>query len=189
MAGESNGAPSGAPAAQDGPKGAAAAPNQTAGPANTEKLTAAQLKAKAKAEKAARRAQVKEARTAAAPAPPTQEKGAAGADAKGAKGKGKQEGQQTQSRGAHRPSISGRRPSMPAVEKDVRSGIPDCFSHVPMAKRIPTTQAHKDVHPAVLAVGQKMATFALQDSISRLRATLLAFRKVGALYRLNHATS
>ncbi len=67
---------------------------------------------------------------------------------------------------------------MPVAEKDVRSGIPECFSHVPMAKRIPTSQAHKDVHPAVLAVGQQMATFALKDSISRLKATLLAFRKV-----------
>jgi translation initiation factor eIF-2B subunit delta len=180
MAAETNGAPGGAPAAQDGAKNAPAPANPTATPANTEKLTAAQLKAKAKAEKAARRAQVKEARTAAAAAPQAQDKGAA-ADAKGGKGKGKQDGQPTQNKGGHlqhRPSVSGRRPSMPIVEKDVRSGIPDCFSHVPMAKRIPTSQAHKDVHPAVLAVGQQMATFALNDSISRLKATLLAFRKV-----------
>ncbi|KAK4042928.1 hypothetical protein C8A01DRAFT_44144 [Parachaetomium inaequale] len=186
--GPSNGAPShgaptgsGAPAAQDGPKNAPPAPaNATAAPANTEKLTAAQLKAKAKAEKAARRAQVKDARAAAAVAPPAQEKGAA-ADGKGGKGKGRQDGQPQNKGGhlqAHRPSVSGRRPSSPMVEKDVRSGIPDCFSHIPMAKRIPTSQAHKDVHPAVLAVGQQMATFALNDSISRLKATLLAFRKV-----------
>lgn len=67
---------------------------------------------------------------------------------------------------------------MPFFERDARSGIPECFSHIPMAKRIQTSQAHKDVHPAVLAVGQQMATFALKDSIARLEATMLAFRKV-----------
>jgi translation initiation factor eIF-2B subunit delta len=70
---------------------------------------------------------------------------------------------------------------MPIVEKDARSGIPESFSHVPMAKRMPMSQAHKDVHPAVLAVGQQMATFALKDSISRLKATLLAFRKASII--------
>ncbi|KAL2178968.1 uncharacterized protein P884DRAFT_239415 [Thermothelomyces heterothallicus CBS 202.75] len=179
----SNGAPSGsaAPAARDGTENAPASAKSTAPPADREKLTPAQLKAKAKAEKAARRAQVKEARAAAQSASPAGDRGAA-ADAKGGKGKGKQDGQQPQGKGGHlqvhRPSVSGRRPSSPMTEKDVRSAIPDCFSHVPMAKRIPTSQAHKDVHPAVLAVGQQMATFALNDSISRLKATLLAFRKV-----------
>jgi translation initiation factor eIF-2B subunit delta len=176
-----NGAPSdnAVPAVQDGAKNAPAPDSAAATTANTEKLTAAQLKAKAKAEKAARRAQVKEAR-AAVPAPsPVQEKGTA-ADAKGGKGKGRQDGQQPQGKGGHLqiPSVAGRRPSSPVLEKDVRSGIPDCFSHIPMSKRIPTSQAHKDVHPAVLAVGQQMATFALNDSISRLKATLLAFAKV-----------
>ncbi|KAH6850843.1 hypothetical protein B0I37DRAFT_122756 [Chaetomium sp. MPI-CAGE-AT-0009] len=188
MPAENNGAPtngapsdSAVPAAQDGAKNAPAPDSSTVTPANTEKLTPAQLKAKAKAEKAARRAQAKEAR-AAVPAPsPVQEKAAA-ADAKGGKGKGKQDGQQSQGKGGQlqvpRGSIAGRQPSSPVLERDVRSGIPDCFSHVPMAKRIPTSQAHKDVHPAVLAVGQQMATFALNDSISRLKAALLAFAKV-----------
>jgi len=195
MAAETNGAATPGPAAQDTAKPAgppvdatpAAATGPAPTPASSEKLTPAQLKAKAKAEKAARRAQVKEARVAVpAPPPPAQDKGAA-ADGKGGKGKGKQDGQQTQTKGgqpqAHRPSVSGRRPEVPAppsvVEKDVRSGIPACFSHVPMAKRIPMSQANKDVHPAVLSVGQQMATFALNDSISRLKATFLAFRKVG----------
>ncbi|KAH8909030.1 nagb/rpia/CoA transferase-like protein [Coniochaeta sp. PMI_546] len=47
-----------------------------------------------------------------------------------------------------------------------------------MAKRIATSQAHKDVHPAVLALGQQMATFTIRDSITRLKYMLLAFRKV-----------
>lgn len=68
---------------------------------------------------------------------------------------------------------------MMALEKEkARNTIPEIFSHIPMARRIPPSQASKDVHPAVLTVGQQMATFELRDNISRLQATLLAFRKV-----------
>jgi hypothetical protein len=75
--------------------------------------------------------------------------------------------------------LGGRRPSIAArAEADPRASIPECFSHLPMAKRIPTSQAHKDVHPAVLALGQQMATFTVRDSITRLKYMLLAFRKV-----------
>ncbi|KAK3373702.1 translation initiation factor eif-2b-like protein [Lasiosphaeria ovina] len=202
MASEASGAPVGAPASAPAPAAtpapaggnrqptvAAASPTATApAPASSgPQLTPAQLKAKAKAEKAARRAQVKETRDVAALAAPVPPAGGAASDAKGgARGKGKQQdgpqgtGAQAQGRPAHphRPSMSGRRPSILVVEKDVRSGIPECFSHVPMAKRMPASQAHKDVHPAVLAVGQEMATFAIRDSIARLEATLLAFKKV-----------
>lgn len=188
MATEATGAPAEAPAPQEKgkqqAKPAAAKDTPTTGgdAAGEQKLTPAQLKARAKAEKAARRAKAKEVKE----APPA----AAAADAKGGKGSkgGKQEGgqsgsqQQGKSVPGRRPSVGGRRPSMAAVIKeDPRSSIPECFSHVPMAKRIQTSQAHKDVHPAVLAVGQQMATFALKDSIARLEATLLAFKKVGNL--------
>ncbi|KAL1841721.1 hypothetical protein VTJ49DRAFT_6695 [Mycothermus thermophilus] len=143
--------------------------NATSAPANTEKLTPAQLKAKAKAEKAARRAQVKEARAAAAAAAPApQEKGAA-VDGKGGKPKGKQDGQQL---GVPRASVSGRRPSMHRVlEKEKEQ------------------EAHKDVHPAVLAVGQMMATYVLNDSIARLKAMLLAFKKVIESYETPKGSS
>lgn len=178
MAAESNGAPSGAPATQNGPQSIPPTTKPAIAAPNPEELTPAQRKAKAKAEKAARRAQVKEAKAAAATTPPTHQAGSTVAEVKGAKGKGKQDGQPGPGRGGHRPSMSGRRPSMPVLEKDVRGGIPESFSHVPIAKRIPTSHAYKDVHPAVLAVGQQMASFALKDSISRLEATMLAFRKV-----------
>lgn len=185
MAIETTGAPAGAPAPQEKGKqqakpAVANTPATTGGDAAGEqKLTPAQLKAKAKAEKAARRAKAKEVKE----VPPA----AAVADAKGGKsGKGgKQEGsqsagsqQQGKSVPGRRPSVNGRRPSVAIIKEDPRSSIPECFSHVPMAKRIQTSQAHKDVHPAVLAVGQQMATFALKDSIARLEATLLAFKKV-----------
>lgn len=186
MATGTTGAPAGAPTLQEKGKQqsklapAKDTPSTGGDAAGEQKLTPAQLKAKAKAEKAARRAKAKEVKEA-APA-------AAAADAKGGKGGkgGKQEGgqsagsqQQGKSVPGRRPSVGGRRPSMAAVIKeDPRSSIPECFNHVPMAKRIQTSQAHKDVHPVVLAVGQQMATFALKDSIARLEATLLAFKKV-----------
>ncbi|KAJ3554197.1 hypothetical protein NPX13_g10679 [Xylaria arbuscula] len=47
-----------------------------------------------------------------------------------------------------------------------------------MARRLPITQTDKDVHPTVLALGQKMAIFGIDESIARLEATLLAFKKV-----------
>lgn len=160
--------------------------------ASAPKMSNAELKAKAKAEKAARRAQVKEAKV--VPVPPTTQTGAAGGDGKGGGklGKGKQDGQLQspggapgQGRSGHqrRPSGMGRRPSIVAavVERDVRSEIPDCFSHIPMAKRIATSQANKDVHPAALALGQQMATFTVRDSIARLKCTLLAFKQVRIL--------
>jgi len=182
MATEGTAAPAGAAAVHTGSQPASIAANPPATAlATPPQLTPAQLKAKAKAEKAARRAQVKEVKAIVAASQPQP-----GPDAKGGKGKGKQDGPQTlgpQQQGksglAHRPSMSGRRPSILVVEKDIRSSIPECFSHLPMAKRITLSHAHKDVHPAVLTVGQQMATFAIKDSISRLEATLLAFRKVG----------
>ncbi|KAK0635421.1 hypothetical protein B0T17DRAFT_586938 [Bombardia bombarda] len=187
MSAEGTGAPpSGAPALQEKPQTTTTTPAPAKTPAaasstpEAPKLTAAQQKAKAKAEKAARRAQVKEAKAAPVVAAPV----AAG---KG-KGGGKQDaassgggGSQPQKPSHHRPSMSGgRRPSVVAatILKETRSSIPECFRHVPMAKRVPTSAAHKDVHPAVLAVGQQMATFAIKDSIARLEATLLAFRRV-----------
>ena len=189
---ESAGAPSGSSTQGSKPgKPAQAAAPSTANPpaaASTDapKLSNAELKAKAKAEKAARRAQAKtgkggEAVPAGAPTPVS-----SSLDVKGSKPKGKEgsqlsgsSAQPQQSKTAPRkPSMIGRRPSIIVPEKDARSTIPAFFSHLAMAKRISTSQAHKDVHPAVLAVGQQMATFTLRDSIARLEATLLAFRKV-----------
>ncbi len=190
---DSAGAPSGSSTQGSKPAKAAqaAAPSTANPPAATStdapKLTNAELKAKAKAEKAARRAQAKtgkggEAVPAGAPTPVS-----SSLDVKGSKSKGKDgsqlsgssaQPQQSKTAAPRKPSMIGRRPSIVVPEKDARSTIPAFFSHLAMAKRISTSQANKDVHPAVLAVGQQMATFTLRDSIARLEATLLAFRKV-----------
>jgi translation initiation factor eIF-2B subunit delta len=192
MATEANGAPPPAPGESPAPAASTTAPAPAAteaASANQPKLSNAELKAKQKAEKAARRAAQKEAKVAVAPP------AAAGAQQDGNKGgkqpsKGgkqdssNQEQQSTAQRPGQpprRPSMASKRPSLLAGgEQDLRAAIPECFSHIPMAKRIPTSQAHKDVHSAVLVLGQQMATFTVRDSITRLKYMLLAFRKVGS---------
>ncbi|OLN84869.1 putative translation initiation factor eIF-2B subunit delta [Colletotrichum chlorophyti] len=147
-------------------------------PEGEKKLSGAELKAKAKAEKAARRAKAKEAQ----PAPPPgqgAQQGGAGGDAKGGKSKPRQDGHPGPggpgSKGG--PAVKGAIAPV-AAPKDNRPKIPECFSHLSIAKRIPMTETDKDVHPAILALGQQMSAFAINDSTTRLEATLLAFKKV-----------
>lgn len=144
-------------------------PTKGDAPAGEKKLSNAELKKKAKEEKAARRAQVKAVQPAQGPAGGQQ---GAGSEVKGGKGKPKQDGQQGGSRPPLRPSLTG------SVIKETKPSIPECFSHLSMARRIDMTHADKDVNPAVLVLGQHMSTFAISDSITRLEATLLAFKKV-----------
>ncbi|KAH6649078.1 hypothetical protein BKA67DRAFT_648998 [Truncatella angustata] len=155
---------------------------QKAGDAATgdKKLTGAELKAKAKAEKAARRAQTKVSKEVskaeAAVSSSPQQLGPAVSEVKG-----KQKGKEGAAGGpGARPALA--RATSTAIVTEQKILIPECFSHLSMAKRIPMTQADKDVHPAVLALGQQMATFAIDESIQRLKATLLAFKKVIQTY-------
>lgn len=129
------------------------------GPATGEKkLSGAELKAKAKAEKAARRAASK------AVIQPAD-------NGKGGKSKQKQDGPQPAS---HKGKYGGG-PQLPVKEKG--PAVPECFSHLGMAKRVAMTQADRDVHPAVLLLGQQMSAFVVRDSIRRLESTLLALKK------------
>ncbi|KAF5002651.1 hypothetical protein FGRMN_189 [Fusarium graminum] len=147
---------------------------QPAAPAGEKKLSGAELKKKAKEEKAARRAQAK---TAQPPQASAQGQQAAGGDGKGGKAKPKQDGQhQHQQHGGAKLPI--RSAATTAVVKDNKPSIPDCFSHLSMARRIEMTNADKDVHPAVLVLGEHMSAFTISDSITRLEATLFAFKKV-----------
>ncbi|KAG5660653.1 hypothetical protein KAF25_003259 [Fusarium avenaceum] len=143
-----------------------------AAPAGEKKLSGAELKKKAKEEKAARRAQAKAVQPSQGPAQGQQ---AAGGDGKGGKAKPKQDGQHQQHGGAKLPIRSA---ATTAVVKDNKPSVPDCFSHLSIARRIDMTNADKDVHPAVLVLGEHMSAFAISDSITRLEATLFAFKKV-----------
>ncbi|KAI0967420.1 hypothetical protein F4678DRAFT_242018 [Xylaria arbuscula] len=154
---------------------------ENAAPPVAPKLSNAELKAKAKAEKQARRAQAKATKDAApggAPAPASAgQSGHVATESKGNKTKNKSDGARPADTGATG-KAPGARGSVTAVPVKPESSIPECFSHLSMAKRIPITQADKDVHPTVLTLGQQMATFAIDESITRLKATLLAFKKV-----------
>ncbi|KAF4345262.1 translation initiation factor eIF-2B subunit delta [Fusarium beomiforme] len=146
---------------------------QQAAPAGEKKLSGAELKKKAKEEKAARRAQAKASQGSQVPSQGGQQ---ASADGKGGKAKPKQDGQhQHQQHGGAKLPI---RPAATAVIKDDKPSIPDCFSHLSIARRIEMTNADKDVHPAVLILGEHMSAFAISDSTTRLEATLYAFKKV-----------
>lgn len=143
-------------------------PAQGEAAAGEKKLSNAELKKKQKEEKAARRAAAKSV-----PPPPAPGAGGQQGDGKGGKAKPKQDGP-----GHHVRSAS--RSALPPMVKEVKPKVPECFSHLSMARRIAITQADKDVNPVVLALGQHMSTFAITDSITRLEATLLAFKKVRA---------
>ncbi|KAI1341963.1 nagb/rpia/CoA transferase-like protein [Xylariaceae sp. FL0016] len=144
------------------------------------KLSGAELKAKAKAEKAARRAQAKVtkevAKGEAAVSSSQAQLGPSAGEVKSSKGKGKDGAGSAGAGSAGRGMVS--KAITPAVIPEPKVIIPECFSHLSMAKRIPMTQADKDVHPTVLALGQQMASFEIDESIIRLKATLLAFKKV-----------
>lgn len=155
------------------PKAAAKDAAAPAAPVGEKKLSGAELKKRAKEEKAARRAQAKVTQ-----APPPQGSAGQQADGKGGKGKTKQD-LLHQAQGLQHQH--GKQPSKPvpaAVVKEKGPAVPECFSHLSMARRIEMTQADKDVDPAILVLGQHMSTFAISDSITRLEATLYAFKKV-----------
>ncbi|KAI0472128.1 nagb/rpia/CoA transferase-like protein [Xylariaceae sp. FL0804] len=162
------------------PKSDTKAKPETTDSASAPKLSNAELKLKAKADKAARRAQAKvskdiakgEAAVSSSPA----QLGPSASEVKGSKSKGKDGAAPPISGAAGRP-VGSKAPAPTAVAEP-KVVIPGCFSHLSMSRRIPMTQADKDVHPAVLALGQQMASFAIDESIIRLNATLLAFKKV-----------
>lgn len=158
-----------------------------------EKLTGAELKKRAKAEKAARRAKEKldrEAGGAPAPAggsaaggsaagagaghPATPKKGhgqpAGGSGASGDKGRGL----------PRRPS--GQTPGQPSAaeqKKKAEEKNVAVFGHLyGQQRRATVAGAGKEVHPAVLALGLQMRDYVVCGSSARCVATLLAFKRV-----------
>ncbi|KAG6195698.1 hypothetical protein E4U10_001636 [Claviceps purpurea] len=155
------------------------------------KLSNAELKKKKQEEKAARRAQAKTVQIVQPPAAGATSGASVSADGTKAGGKGKanqvKQGGPTVPGGHQRNAPKGA-PS-PAVKEVVRPKVPECLSHLSMAKRMPMTQVDKDVDPVVLALGQQMSSFAISDSTSRLQATLLAFKKVIDAYTTPHGNT
>lgn len=172
--------------------GAAAA----AGPA---KKSGAELKAQKQAEKAARRAQAKESKAQSGAGAAQQGSGgpwaadkgkgskaedhqhqqqqskAGGQHGGGGGGGGTAAGGQQAVKGAAPPTVGG---SGKHLAADQAAAVPQCFAHFSVARRIQPSRVDRDIHPAILLLGQQMATLRMTDGTERLHATLLAFKQV-----------
>ncbi|RDW94801.1 hypothetical protein BP5796_00564 [Coleophoma crateriformis] len=143
------------------------------------KLSGAELKKQAKAEKAARRAQALADKPSGGTASPGQpspiSKGGEGA--KGAKTQQKRtpatnvETRNLPVRGASQTTPL---PQIPAKEDKTV----EFFRHLYKPRRTTLTGAAKEVHPAVQALGLQMSSYTICGSCARLVATLQAFKRV-----------
>lgn len=154
------------------------------------KLTGAELKAQKKAEKAAKRAQVIQSRQGG----PVQAPSVAGSPitilspqgSKASPRSGKEAGKGAHKRSGSTVSDSKNMPIRLAqqqqqhiapVEPPVEDKTVELFRHL-YKTRAKTVAGAKDVHPAVLALGQQMSSYVICGSNARLVATLQAFKRV-----------
>lgn len=168
-------APKPAKPAKQPPKDKTATSASTDGQGD-EKLTPAELKKKAKAEKAARRAREKaEREQGGAPGgqntPAGKKGGDAGAPAAGSTAKG----QKSIPRRGSAQAV----PQAEEVKKKKENKNVAVFGHLYGQQRRNTVAgAGKEVHPAVLALGLQMRDYVVCGSSARCVATLLAFKRV-----------
>ncbi|KAF2826035.1 nagb/rpia/CoA transferase-like protein [Ophiobolus disseminans] len=150
---------------------------------NPQKLSPAELKKKAKAEKQARRAQVK----AADPTPKPQ----SGPSKDGQKQQ--RDSKQAPKDDKSRPLPNRRRPSqsnVPVVKEPEKKAKKESkqaglfFGHLySQPKQQSMSGASKDIHPAILALGLQYSSYAICGSTARMVAMLLAFKAVFADYQ------
>lgn len=165
------------------PQPAPAAPPKEAEASKTEKpeeqakLSNAELKKKAKADKAARRAKVMQDREQGDGAGNEQQQQQQPGGAKKGGGGAKQDKQQgAQKQQAAQPTGS---ESAKKKEQRVNENTPAMFAHLAwQTHRGGVTTAGKDVHPAVLSLGIQIRDYVICGSSARCVATLLAFKQV-----------
>ena len=149
-------------------------------PSGPEKLTNVELKKKAKAEKAARRAKEKQEKERASAAVGGQP--SAQPAKKGQTGGGKDSGstQKGQKHGAAGSGAPLRRGSASATDVKKREDKNVAvFGHLyGHPRRSTIAGAGKEVHPAVLALGLQIRDYVICGSNARCVATLLAFKRV-----------
>jgi translation initiation factor eIF-2B subunit delta len=156
----------------------------TAEPGSVPKLSGAELKAQKKAEKAARR---------------QQEKSVPVASTSGGGGKPQTQNAQTQrgkgdsSAGQHRRTGSTAVDARHGLLKGAQAAISqpeeprkedktvELFRHLYKTRATTISGASKEVHPAVLALGQQMSSYTICGSNARLVATLQAFKRVSSV--------
>ncbi|QSZ37273.1 hypothetical protein DSL72_009367 [Monilinia vaccinii-corymbosi] len=170
------------------PSAQAKAPNAKSGNVKTAatpapeggKLSAAELKKRAKEEKAARRAAAVQNKAGAENA--THVPAVAGQKGEAVKG-----GKTQPKKGAevrNLPVRGGPTKAAPVVQvPKVEDKTVDLFRHLYKPRTASIAGAGKDVHPAVLALGLQMSHYTICGSCARLIATLQAFKRVVESYK------
>jgi len=164
-------------------KGAAQStkPSARADPASAPKLSGAELKAQKKAEKAARRQQEKSGPVASTPASGGKSQAQ---NAQSQRGKGEPGGGQHRRTGStavdvRNGPIKGAQAATAQPEEPRKEDkTVELFRHLYKARATTISGASKEVHPAVLALGQQMSSYTICGSNARLVATLQAFKRV-----------
>lgn len=152
-------------------------------PADGGKISGAELKKKAKEEKAARRAQalLEKQATGIVPAPV---QASAVVQAQNHEGQNKPKGQQRRQGAGSTESgnslpMRGAQKSAPVPEEPKKEDkTVEFFRHLYKPRTTTIAGASKEVHPAVLALGLQMSNYTICGSCARLVATLQAFKRV-----------
>jgi translation initiation factor eIF-2B subunit delta len=150
------------------------------------KLSPAELKKKAKEEKAARRAAaVQNKQSSEVSTPVSASPGQKGEGAKGGKGQQKKGGSSpTDTRNMPvRVGPSRSAPVAPELPKAEDKTV-EFFRHLYKPRTTSIAGSAKDVHPAVLALGLQMSNYTICGSCARLVATLQAFKRVSSKYEM-----
>jgi translation initiation factor eIF-2B subunit delta len=172
-----------APTTGEGSAATGGKPQSPAAPVGTQKLSNAELKKQAKAEKAARRAQaVQEKQSGAATtlsAGPGQAQKTDGLRV--AKGSQHKRTSST-SAGPQNLPFRGNTQKVPPANDPPKEEdkTVEFFRHLYKSRTTTVAGASKEIHPAVLALGMQMSNYTLCGSCARLVATLHAFKKVSA---------
>lgn len=163
---------------------------QEAGPkSDASKLSGAELKKQAKAEKAARRAQALQEKhagsTATTSAVVASGSGSKPEAQKGVKAQQKKSGS-TPTDARSLPIRGGAQKVAPVLDVPREEDkTVEFFRHLYRNRTTSISAAGKEVHPAVLALGLQMSSYTICGSCARLVATLQAFKRVSLPIRLD----
>lgn len=166
-------------------KGGSKEPVKSAEETKDGKLSGAELKKRAKEEKAARRAKEKQAQQPLDSKKGDTGKGAGGQDTSSTMQISKNQHKKTGSIAANQQKPMALRPAefhaaAPPQEVKKEKKKVGLFGHLYGTPRRSTIAgAGKDVHPAVLALGLQMSSYVICGSNARCVATLLVFKRVG----------
>ncbi|KAI4201856.1 MAG: hypothetical protein LQ346_002060 [Caloplaca aetnensis] len=166
--------------------------------AKTDKISGAELKKRGKAEKAAKRAQLKREQQT-----PSQDAQTSGEKQRAGKGPATQSSQSSEPKIQHKRSgstVTAQKPlQLRPSQQQAPQSTPEpkaetkkvaLFSHLyGTPRRTTIAGAGKDVHPSVLALGLQMSNYVVCGSNARCVSTILAFKKVINAYTTPPGTS